>query len=115
MRALDVIILTGAAVSSENLVDRTEESNERTSTWIASQVLKGNCDPVDAEARLNALPNPYDRSEWTPAMLRGASALARLVGAGMIDPIFAENALDRDLYARSVAAALENGTANKQR
>jgi uncharacterized protein (DUF2342 family) len=112
--AKDVVVLASTSKSAEKQ-DDDGSKYDKLALKLTDQVMKGTCDPLAAEAALS----DYKDSETTGFVdtakgERGAKALERLVVLGALDPIFAENVLDRGFSRWSVDDALEHLDVTKE-
>ena len=103
----DLSVLGMTARSAEAY--RRDDGYDDVAASLESRVATGACDPVAAEAALNdhLAAKPEDFTT-TPRGERGAKALERLVSSGILDPIFAENILDRGFSTWAVRDAVEH-------
>lgn len=83
---------------------------------LALQVERGECDPLAAEAMLEATTGmrpSYGDCIDSPKFEKCGSILARLVEGGAVDPIVAENALDRGLGVFALTTVIDSISSKK--
>ena len=102
----DMAVLAMTARGAEKY--RMDDRYSALALSLADQVLKGSCDPIAAEAALNDhLATVPEDFVTMPKGERGAKALERLVRNNVLDPLFAEEVLDRNFSVWSVRETLE--------
>ena len=107
MKLVDLAVVALAVRDDMTEYRKNQQTLERSAIVLAHRVVAGECDPVVAEAQLDAALSKSKPStvEFSPKQERATAALARLVTAGTIDEIFAQNILDTRFERSSVAAA----------
>ena len=107
MQLMDIVLLSRAAASESRYVENSE-TYDRAALGFERLVMDGKCDPLAAEAGLDAELRAQALADDLPSKkLTGAKALSRLVEKGTVDPILAENILDQEFSRWSVLFALE--------
>ena len=101
----DIVVITKAG----STYDRTTSVYEKAAEAIEAQVHRG-LDPLEGEAALNATLGSLapEKNEPTLDAEKAGAALVRLVERGMIDPLFAEDILDRGFQSSAIEDAIDD-------
>ena len=113
MKLVDITVVAFATRNELTEYRANQQTLEKDAISLANKVIAGACDPVVAEAQLDAAASRPLTVEFSRKQERAAAALARLVEAGTIDEIFAQDILNSRFAQSAVKAAYDHIPENR--